>query len=286
MVGKLLKEYKKLWANYLLKYLKAYEKEHLSISFITIQNEPNATQIWESCLYSAEEEADLIKHYIYPLFSKNNLKTKLLIWDHNKERLFLRAKRSLLYESCNNLISGIAFHWYSGDYFENISLVKDCYPSKLLIHTEGCTGYSHFKKSDEIINAEIYGHDILNDLNAGCNGFIDWNVLLDYNGGPNHKKNFCNSPIMLNKSNTDYYKNLSFYYIGHFSKYILPHAKRIAFSRFTDKIEVTAFKNLDNSVVVVLLNRTDKPIQYNLCISNQLLHDNLDSHAIVTFVIK
>lgn len=110
-------------------------------------------------------------------------------------------------------------------------------------------------------------------------------MVLDYNGGPNHKNNFCNSPIMLNKSRTDYIKNLSFYYIGHFSKYIKPGSKRIAYSKFTDKIEITAFKNLDNSVIIILLNRNDKNIEYNLKLKNYIMHDNLDSHAIVTLVI-
>lgn len=286
MGGTLLEKYKPLWANYLVAYLKSYEKEGLPISFLTIQNEPKATQTWESCLYSAEEEADFIKKYLHPCFLKHHIQTKLLIWDHNKERLFLRAKKSFSYQNCSNLIAGAAFHWYSGDYFENIELIHQLYPSKLLIHTEGCTGYSHFKKSGEIIHAEIYAHDILNDLNAGCHGFIDWNVLLDYHGGPNHKQNYCNSPIMLNRTNTDYIRLLPYYYIGHFSKYIHPHAKRIAFSKFTDKIEVTAFENPDSTIIVVLLNRTNEALQYHLVLENQTFHDNLDSHSIVTFVLS
>ena len=82
-------------------------------------------------------------------------------------------------------------------------------------------------------------------------------MVLDNKGGPNHKLNFCNSPIMLNKDATNYIKNLSFYYISHFSKYIKSGAKRIGFSRYTNNIEVTAFKNLDNSIAIILLNRND-----------------------------
>ena len=62
---------------------------------------------------------------------------------------------------------------------------------------------------------------------------MDWNLVLDYNGGPNHKNNFCNSPIMLAKNKSSYIKNLSFYYIAHFSKFIKPRAKKIAFSKFS-----------------------------------------------------
>jgi len=143
-----------------------------------------------------------------------------------------------------------------------------------------------FNKINQIKNAEIYAHDIIGDLNAGINAFIDWNIVLDFKGGPNHKLNFCNSPIMLNSSKHSYSKNLSYYYIKHFSKFIKPNSKKIGFSKFTDKIEVTAFKNADNSIVIVLLNRNDYNIEYNLKIKDHILHDNLDKHAIVTFEIS
>ena len=159
------------------------------------------------------------------------------------------------------------------------------FPDKLLFHTEGCNSYSLFN-NNEIKNAEKYAHDIIGDLNSGINAYIDWNMVLNFKGGPNHKLNFCNSPIMLNQKKNKYIKHLSYYYIGHFSKFIKPGAKRIAYSKFSDKIEVTAFKNLDNSVIIVLLNKNDKNIEYNLKINEHIFHDNLDKHAIVTFVIK
>lgn len=71
--GKLIKKYYKTWANYLVKYIKAYEKEKIYISYITIQNEPNAKQIWESCIYTPEEEIDFAVNYLYPAFKFNNI---------------------------------------------------------------------------------------------------------------------------------------------------------------------------------------------------------------------
>ena len=226
--GKLIKKYYKTLANYLVKYIKAYEKE----------------------------------------------------------KLFTRTTQKIVNTSAFSAFSGIAFHWYTGDHFENIYLTQKAIPEKLLIHTEGCTGYSKFKSKDEVNNAEIYGHDILGDLNAGINGYIDWNMVLDYKGGPNHQKNYCNAPIMLNRANDNYIKNLTFYYIGHFSKFIQPFAKRIAFSRYSTDIEVTAFKNPDNTIAIVMLNRTNLNKEYNLIIDNIVIHDNLDNHAIVSYTIK
>ena len=280
--GKLLNNYYRLYAEYLTKYILEYQKCGIQIHYITIQNEPNAVQKWESCIFSAEDEAEFAMNYLYKCFRENGINTKILAWDHNKEKLYKRSEK--VFENSKNVVDGMAMHWYSGDYFEEISIVRAKYPEKLLFHTEGCTGFSNFRWKDEVMNAEIYGHDILGDFNAGINAFIDWNIVLDNRGGPNHKNNYCNAPIML--KNNGYVKNLTYYYIGHFSKYIRPHAKRIAFSKYTSDIEVTSFKNIDGSIVVVLLNRNDFNKEYTLNIDGYMLHDNLDSHAIVSFVLK
>lgn len=284
--GKLLKEHKQTLADYYCKYIKEYLKNEISINYITVQNEPNAVQIWESCLYSPEEEMDFAVNYLFPTLKRNQLNTKILIWDHNKEKLFTRSLSELKDNKSLEAISGIAFHWYTGDHFENIELTHNAFPGKLLFHTEGCTGYSKFNPKEEVKNAEIYGHDILGDLNSGIHAFIDWNLILDNKGGPNHKLNYCNSPVMINKEKNDYIKNLTFYYIGHFSKFIQTGAKRIAFSKYTSDIEITSFINPDNSIAVVLMNRNDFNKEYNLVIKDTIIHDNLDSHAIVTYLIK
>lgn len=283
--GKLLNKYKKLWAEYLVKYVKEYEKQNINIDYMTIQNEPNAIQAWESCNYTSEEEADLLKNYLYPAFKQNNLSTKFLIWDHNKEGLLNRSVCEFIDNNALNYAAGAAFHWYTGSNFENVKLFHNLFPNKLLIHSEGCTGYSNFRPKDELFNAELYASEIIGDFNSGTNAFIDWNLVLDYNGGPNHKKNYCNAPIMINKKQNGYIKTPSFYYLAQFCKYVKPNARRIASSTYTDQINVIAFKNPDNSIVVILLNKTDNNKEYNLIYKNYFLHDNLDSHAIVTFVI-
>lgn len=287
--GKLLDKYKNLYADYLVKYIKAYEKENINIDYITVQNEPNAIQLWESCLYSPEEECDMVLNYIYPKFKENNINTKILIWDHNKEKLYTRILQELNFtEKAKDIISGAAFHFYSGSHFENIALLRqnNDFKDKLLIHTEGCTGYSNFNEKDFIHNAEIYAHDILGDLLSGANGYIDWNLVLDNNGGPNHKKNYCDSPIMLNKDNTDYIKNLSFYYIAHFSKYIKRNAKVLAISRYTTDIETLAIKNPDDSIAIIMLNKFGFDKKFNICINGFTFSDKIEAHSIITYVIS
>ena len=282
--GKLKTEYKELWAKYLVKYIKEYEKKGININYITVQNEPNSKQLWESCLYNDEEEAEIALEYIIPHLRANNIDTKVLVWDHNKERLFLRAKEIFDKDKCD-LISGIGYHYYSGDHFENIELVREKYPNKLIIHTEGCTGFSIKRRSRQIPNAEIYAHDIIGDLNAGSNAYIDWNILLDFKGGPNHVLNNCNSPIMANFFGKNYKKNASYYYIGHFSKFIEKNAKRIAYSKFTDKLEITSFKNPDGKIIVVVLNRNDKDERFTLVLNNKIYSDRIKKHTILTYII-
>ncbi|MBR0350620.1 MAG: glucosylceramidase [Clostridia bacterium] len=284
--GRLLEKYYSTWAEYLAKYVIEYQKQGINIDYMTIQNEPNATQIWESCVYSAEEEATFLKQYLYPTFKKYNLETKFLVWDHNKDNIVNRNLDTLIKYGSLDFADGIAYHWYTGTHYENLQILHNLFPNKLLIHTEGCTGYSKFKPEDELFNAQMYASQIIGDFNSSANGFIDWNMVLDYNGGPNHLRNYCNSPIMIGKDNNEIIRTPTFYYISHFAKYIKQGAKRIAFSRFTEDINITAFKNIDGSIIVVLLNKNNYNIEYNLCFEGQYFHDNLDSNAIVTFLIQ
>ncbi len=282
--GRLLEKYYDVYAQYLANYFLEYQKKGISIDYMTVQNEPKADQLWESCLFSAEEEAKFAKEFLYPKLRQNGIKTKILAWDHNKERLYTRAQK--VFQIAEDVICGMAMHWYSGDYFEEIALTKNRFPDKLLIHTEGCTGFSNFRKEDEVMNAEIYAHDMIGDFNHGIHGFIDWNMVLDNRGGPNHKRNFCNAPIMLNARKKGYIRNLSYYYIGHFSKFVKPGARRIGYSKYTSDIEIAAFENIDGSIAVILLNRKNENKEFKIHLNGEILQDNLDSHAILTFLMK
>ena len=284
--GKLRKKYKKTFADYFVKYIHSYQELGFNINYLTVQNEPNAIQKWESCLYSSKDEADFVLNYLYPTLRKNGIESKILIWDHNKERLLSRALNELSIEGAEEKISGVAYHYYTGEHFENLNIFREKFPDKLLFHTEGCTGYIGPKPDENPGNGELYAHDILGDLNSGSNGYIDWNLILNYDGGPNHKSNFCNSPIMVTEDGSDYFKNSTFTYIKHFSKFILPGSRRIGFSRYTDNIEVTSFKNPNGDIVVVVLNRKDFIVEYNMCINNRFFKDSIDGHSINTYLIN
>lgn len=279
--GKLLKKYRQTYSEYLAKYILAYENQGIHIDYITVQNEANAKQYWESCIFKPEAEADFLVNYLFPTFEKNNIKTKILIYDHNKENLFNRANEEFSNPEVLKAAGGVAFHWYSGSHFENIALCREKYPDKLLIHTEGCFGYTPNKSY-----ADDYATDIAEDLNAGANGYIDWNILLNSKGGPCHKKNNCNSPVMLLPDASDYNKTTAFYYIGHFSKVIKPDAVRIAHSKYLSDIRMTAFKNPDGSIAVVMLNREHYDISFRICIGDKTFKDTLFHKSMISYIIK
>lgn len=283
--GKLKSEYREFWAEYICRYIKEYEKKGLLVNRVTIQNEPAAVQSWDSCIYTALEEKEFLRDYLYPAFVKNGLThVKINVWDHNKELVYERA-RTIIDKETNSMVDGVAFHWYSGDHFEAISLTHDAYPDKQLIFTEGCVEYSRFS-ANQLQNARMYAHDIIGNLNAGMTGYLDWNILLDEKGGPNHVGNYCDAPIMIDTANDTYEVKLSCDYIGHISKFIKPGAKRIAFTKYTDDLEITAFKNEDGSIALVMLNCTQREIPVVIRIQGKYVDFNIRKDSIATAVIE
>lgn len=282
--GKLKPEYREFWAEYICRYIKEYNDRGLKVSRVTVQNEPLAVQTWDSCVYTAEEEKEFLRDYLYPALVKNGLfDVKINVWDHNKERLYERAK-AIIDKDTEKMVDGIAFHWYSGDHFETISIAREVFPGKQLIFTEGCVEYSRFD-TDQLRNAQMYAHDIMGNLNAGMTGSIDWNIFLDEKGGPNHAGNFCDAPIMVDTQNGTFEVKLSFDYIGHFSKYIKPGAKRIALSKYTYDLEMTAFKNPDGSLALVVLNRKEQDMPVNIRLGEEIIQFTVPKSSIVTALL-
>ncbi|MFC3748604.1 glycoside hydrolase family 30 beta sandwich domain-containing protein [Paenibacillus sp. GCM10012306] len=283
--GKLKPEYREAWANLFVKYIQAYAEEGIDIWGVSVQNEAKAQQIWDSCIYTAEEEKDFVRDYLGPALEKAGLShVKVLIWDHNKERVYDRAKVAFEDQAASKYIWGICFHWYSGDHFEALSAVHDRFPDKKLFFSEGCQEGGVQLGSWK--TGERYGHDIIGNLNNWMSTWTDWNILLDEQGGPNHVGNFCDAPIIGDTVQDELIFESSYYYIGHFSKYIRPGAKRIGSSKYTDSLETTAFRNPDGTIAVVVMNRTDNELPFTLRCREQLAETSIPGHAIQTLLFK
>lgn len=268
--GRLRRSKYGIWADMIAKYVQEYRNEGLRIGWVTVQNEPQARQTWESCLFKARQEITFASDYLRPALDKANLTdVRILIWDHNKERILERAE-ALIESDKADAINGMAFHWYSGDHFEALAEARNIIGDQRdLIFSEGCEAYSAGDHTKDVSYAEHYAKEIIGDLNAGSNGIIDWNILLDDQGGPNHVGNYCDAPVMYDIQKDYLDVRLSYYYLGHFSRFIRPKARRILVSSFTKKLMTCGFENIDGSIVVVVLNMTDDEIAFELVINNE-----------------
>ncbi len=288
--GKLLPEFQQSWANYYVKYINALQKEGIPVWGLTIQNEPMAKQRWESCIFSAEEERDFLKKYLGPTLAKAGLGAKkIVIWDHNRDLISQRVSTILSDEAANKYVWGIGFHWYenwSGGemMFDNIGKVNEMYPNKNLLFTEGCVERFNSNNYQLWKNGERYGKSIINDFNNGTVGWTDWNVLLDQNGGPNHVGNFCFAPIHGNVETGELIYTPSYYFIGHFSKFITKGAKRISSIASRSQLLTTSFQNPNGKIVTVVMNQSNAKITYNLCIGTSASEVTILPHAIQTLV--
>ena len=284
--GKLKPEYYESWARYYGKFIHAYEKEGIPVWGLTVQNEPLANQSWESCIYTGEEERDFIKNYLGPALRDAGLKgKKIIIWDHNRSFLYQRASVVLDDPAAAKYVWGVGFHWYVGDNFENVKRVREAYPQTHLLFTEACNYPFDFGKINDWQWGELYGKSMINDFNNGAEGWTDWNVLLDEKGGPNHVQNFCFAPVHADTKTGELYYLNAYYYIGHFSKFIRPGAKRIISSSSTDNLQTTAFLNQDGKIAVIVLNLSDQALSFNLCLGGKATSTSSPAHSIITMVI-
>jgi len=288
--GKLLPEFRQAWANYYAKFIKAYEDEGIPVWGLTIQNEPMAVQRWESCIYTAEEERDFLKNYLGPTLEKEGLgDKKIVVWDHNRDLISERANTIFEDPEASKYAWGIGFHWYETwtgglPKYENLKNIKESFPSKNMLFTEGCQEGFDTERMHYWPNAERYGNSMINDFNSGVVGWTDWNILLDERGGPNHVQNFCFAPIHANTKTSELTYTPTYFYIGHFSKFINPGAKRVSTTTSRTSLESTSFLNSDGSLVTVVMNKTDAKINYKLAVGNLESVIEILPHAMQTIV--
>lgn len=289
--GKLKPEYYQTWADYFVKFIKAYETEGIPVWGTTIQNEPMATQKWESCKFTAEDERDFLKKYLGPTLAKEGLgDKKIIVWDHNRDLLYQQATTILSDPEAAKYAWGVGFHWYEdwsggAQVFENVKRVQESFPDKNLLFTEGCNGPFNMDSVKNWPLGERYGSSMINDLNNGTVGWTDWNVLLDETGGPNHVQNFCFAPVHADIRTGQLIYTNAYYYIGHFSKFIRPGAKRIISAASRSPFLTTAFMNEDGKMVVVVMNQSNKKIPYKLWIGGKAADITSLPHSIASIVL-
>lgn len=284
--GKLKPEYRQMWAEYICRYMKEFKDRGYNVQRISLQNEPKAVQTWDSCLFSAEEEKVFLRDFMYPAMQAHGYEDiEIFIWDHNKERIYERV-RDVVDDSTRHMVTGAAFHWYSGDHFEAMELVRQRYPDVKMIMSESCLEYRLFdEKNIENVTNRLC-HEIIGDLNHGMCAFYDWNLLLDEKGGPNHVGNYCHAPFLYDTKTKELMPQKTQRQYYHFAHNITPGSVRIGTTKYTEQIDVTAYRTPEDKIVVILLNKGDGLLPVNFRMQGKAAEVILPGKTLASCVIE
>lgn len=313
--GKLLKEHYPTWALYFSKYLQAYQEEGIDIWGLTVENEPLGNgNNWESMHYTPEEMVDFVSNHLGPQLESEGRDVKILGYDQNRDELEEWAAAMYKDETSSRYFAGTAIHWYASTFRwfgEVLQEVHKMAPDKYLIESEGCvdaqvpkwrddawywsreatdwgwTWAPEEKKADhpKYVPVYRYARDIIGCLNNWVDGWVDWNMVLDRQGGPNWFENWCVAPVIVDPDNDEVYFTPLYYTMMHFSRHIRPGAVRIGFESSAQELMVTAAKNPDGSIAVVILNMEDGPTSFKLNLEGKSVTIQIEEQALQTIII-
>lgn len=272
-----------LWCSYMALYFQEMAERGLLFSFVTPQNEPQASQVWESCLYSAEEEGKFVLRLREALDEHGFSRIGIFVHDHNLDILPERVEKMFEDVAVKKASEGIAFHWYGPEIFANLSLIHAAYPTKKLLFTEGCVEGSAAKGFGSFESAEKYARNIIEDLNRGASGWIDWNIVLDERGGPNHVGNYCEAPIQYDTQRQLLIRNPSFFALSQFARFIKPGATVLESANATP-LRVLAVESRER-VIIVALNESGAEVEASFASGHLRFAYAAPPHSLTTFCI-
>ncbi len=282
--GSLRNEYRPAWANVYVKFVKAMaEEEKIPIWALSVQNEVDAHQTWESCKYTPEQERDFVRDFLGPALHGAGLAdVKLLTLDHNRDLIEKYADAQLGDPATAKYIWGMGLHWYVSDDYAASARVQEKYPDKHILFTEGCVegAPGNMGKWE---NGERYARNIIGDFSNHVCGFIDWNIVLDQRGGPNHVGNFCDAPVIVDTNTKQIIYGSSFYYLAHFSKFVQPGARRIHSTGGPERIQSIAFRNPGDKLAIVVVNPTEQAADFTLNVAGERVVCTIPARAIQTY---
>lgn len=314
--GKLLKEYYPTWALFFSKYLEAYKGQGIDIWGLTPENEPLGNGgNWESMHYSPAELTDFVSNYLGPQLEQDGMgAVKILGYDQNREELPTWVDSMFENEETSKYFAGTAVHWYRStyDYFpKELQYAHEKAPDKHLINSEACVdnqvpvwkddawywkkeatdwGYTwaepqHKHLHPKYVPVYRYARNIIGSLNNWVDGWVDWNMVLDKQGGPNWAKNWCIAPVIVDPSTDEVYYTPLYHTLSHFSKYLRPGAQVIEVENPDEDLMVTAAENPDGTIAVVILNMQPEPRHIELVIGDSIQKISTSAQAIQTVVL-
>ena len=315
--GKLLPKYYDTWALFFSKYVDAYRSEGIDIWGFTVENEPHGNgNNWESMLYSPKEMTDFVVNHLSPKLQADG-KGELVIlgYDQNREGIKEWVDEMYKDEETASHYDGTAIHWYEStyDYFpEALQYAHNKAPNKYLIQTEACVddeipvwkddawywkkeatdwGYKWREEEKKYLHPKYapvnrYARDIIGCLNNWVDGWVDWNMVLDRQGGPNWKKNWCIAPVIVDPEKDEVYLTPLYYVMAHFSKFIRPGAAVLEVDNKEKDLMITAALNPDQSVAVVVFNQEKEAKSFTLTVGETKKNMVIDAQALQTIIIQ
>ena len=315
--GKLLPKYYDTWALFFSKYLTAYKAEGIDIWGVTVENEPHGNgDNWESMHYTPKEMTDFVQFHLGPKLEKDGYGNKIILgYDQNRAGLQEWVDEMYRDDKSSKYFDGTAIHWYEStyDFFPDaLQYAHNKAPNKFLIETEGCVdseipkwqdddwywskeatdwGWDWASEKDKHLHPKYapvnrYARDIIGCLNNWVDGWVDWNMVLDTQGGPNWFKNWCVAPVIVDPEKDEVYFTPIYYTMAHFSKYIRPQAEIIAVKKSDEDLMVTAAKNTDGSIAVVIFNEGTTQKSFQLSLGSEVTTISINAQAIQTILIN
>ncbi len=319
--GELKPEHYSTFAAYIVEYIKAYEKEGVPVWGLTPINEPLGNDAnWESLHFNPEQMRRFIADHLGPALAAAGLDVPLWIYDQNREDIMMDWADAIYGdEKAAAFVRGMAVHWYQSTIDvggETLDKVHQKHPGKELLHSEGCvdalgddepigswleddwywrpeaTDWGKFWAAEEDKKNHPpyrpfyrYTRDLIGGLNHNLVGWIDWNMALNTRGGPNHARNFCLAPVLIDSGRDHAYLTPLYYSIAHVSKFIRPGARRIGLTGHDDTFMATAFQNPDETTAVVVFNLAEENAVYSVALDEVSFSVEIKGQALQTIVI-
>ena len=276
--GSLKPEYFDAYAKYFVKYIQEMKAEGIIIDAITIQNEPLHPGNNPSMYMTAADQADFIKKSLGPAFVSANIKTKIIIYDHNADRIDYPLE-ILNDAEAAKYVDGSAFHLYGGK-IEDLSKVHEAFPDKHLYFTEQWVGAPGNMAGDLAWHVRTL---IIGATRNWCRNVLEWNLAADPASDP-HTDGGCDRCLgTITIDGNKITRNPAYYILAHASKFVRPGSVRIN-SNLPDKLPNVAFQTPDGKKVLIVLNDNKTAQEFSIKFKGKTVTISLESGAVGTYV--